>query len=49
MATARTWYGIIDGAQDPRLHQLVQRSREHACLFDGALDPRLAATAPWLV
>lgn len=49
MADEGAWYAVIDGAQDPRLHHLVQTCREHACLLSGKLDPRMAATAPWLV
>lgn len=43
------WYGVVDGAQDDAIHRLAQRSREHACLFSGALTPALAAAAPYLV
>jgi hypothetical protein len=44
------WYGIIDCAQDPRLHDLVNSSPGSMCLFKGkdlALDVKQAA--PWLV
>lgn len=42
------WYAVVDGARDDALHQLAQRSRSHACLFSGALNPALAAAAPYL-
>ncbi len=43
------WFAIIDGAQDPRLQGLVEQCSDHVCLYDGKLDPALAAVAPWLV
>ena len=36
------WYGVIDGAQDPRLLSLVQKCANHACLISGELHPDLA-------
>jgi hypothetical protein len=47
-AAPGAWFAVIDGAQDPRLVGLVQSCREHACLFDGKLEPQLAAASPWL-
>lgn len=43
-----SWFAVIDGAQDPRLMDLVRSSREHICLLKGNLDPALERAAPWL-
>jgi len=46
----RQAYWILDGARDPDIVGLVRASGlEHACLFSGALHPRLQAAAPYLV
>lgn len=45
----RTWYAVLDGAQDPAIRMLAERSRAHACLFSGKMDADLAEAAPWLV
>ena len=47
--TGPSWFAIIDGSRDPRLEGLVRGCREHACLFKGKIDPRIAQVAPWLV
>lgn len=45
-----TWYGIIDCAQDPRLHDLVSAAPSSLCLFKGKdLAPEVKQAAPWLV
>ena len=45
-----TWYGIIDCAQDPRLHDLVSAAPQSLCLFKGRnLAPEVQRAAPWLV
>ena len=45
-----TWYGIIDCAQDPRLHDLVSKAPSSLCLFKGKdLAPEVKQAAPWLV
>ncbi|MCB2045206.1 MAG: DUF4123 domain-containing protein [Novosphingobium sp.] len=49
MATEPKWYAIIDGAQDPRLVDLVQQCSERSCLFKGESARSLAGVAPWLV
>ena len=44
------WYGVIDCAQDPRLHDLVAAAPSSLCLFKGPdLAPEVKAAAPWLV
>jgi len=50
MATAppASWFAVIDGAQDPRLLELVQGCAERICLLKGNLDPELERAAPWL-
>ncbi len=43
-------FALLDGARDPRIVPLVRRSKlDQRCLFRGALHPRLAAAAPYLV
>jgi Domain of unknown function (DUF4123) len=46
---APVWYAIIDGAQDPRLMELVAQCRDHLCLFKGRIDPKILGVSPWLV
>lgn len=43
-----TWYFAIDGAQDPRLFDLVRHCAQHCCLISGKLDPDLVPVLPWL-
>ena len=43
-------FGIIDCAQDPRLHDLVSAAPSSICLFKGKdLAPEVKQAAPWLV
>jgi hypothetical protein len=43
-------YTILDGASVPDLPQeLWEREPEYVCLYRGALEPDIAATAPYLV
>lgn len=43
-------YGIIDCAQDERLHDLVSRQPNSLCLFKGdKVAPAIRKAAPWLV
>lgn len=45
-----TAYAIVDGAARLDLAtQLHDHPAPHTCLFIGALEPELAATAPWLI
>jgi hypothetical protein len=46
---APAWHAIIDGAQDPRLLDLVRGCAAHACLFKGEIAPEVARASPWLV
>lgn len=43
------WFALVDGAQDPGLYPLVQRSAAYACLFAGPIDPQMAPACPYLV
>ena len=40
------WFALVDTAQDPKLHGLVQKSRTQQCLFSGDVHPTLAAASP---
>ena len=40
-AEISAWYAVLDAAQDPSLHALVERCTKHECLFSGDLDPAL--------
>lgn len=48
-ATPASWYAVIDGAQDPRLVDLVRSCAQRICLFKGELAPEVLQAAPWLV
>jgi hypothetical protein len=43
-------YALLDGARDRRIHVAVRDAGlPSVCLFSGALDPAMAAAAPYLV
>lgn len=43
-------YAVLDGAAIPNLiNQLKQHQAEYICLYQGQLDPNLAAVAPYLL
>lgn len=43
-------YALLDGARDRRIHVAVRNAPlPSVCLFSGALSPRIAAAAPYLV
>lgn len=50
LGPGRQVHWLLDGARDPEIASLVRSSGlDYTCLYSGALHPRLAAAAPYLV
>ncbi|NNE58271.1 MAG: DUF4123 domain-containing protein [Hellea sp.] len=43
------WFAAVDGAADARLYEVIEKTKDHSCLYTGEYDDDTKMALPYLV